>query len=155
VRGVLQTGFIAGYPIQDLRVTVYDGKYHPVDSKEVAFVSAGRKAFLDALGKARPIVLEPIVNVDVVAPEQKMGDIAGELSGHRGHIRGSDAPRPGTVQILAQAPLSELENFPARLKSLTAGHGSYTLEFSHYDPAPPVLQQRLAAAHRPAADADD
>jgi elongation factor G len=155
VRGVLQTGFIAGYPIQDLRVTVYDGKYHPVDSKEVAFVSAGRKAFLDALGKARPIVLEPIVNVDVVAPEQKMGDIAGELSGHRGHIKGSDAPRPGTVQILAQAPLSELENFPARLKSLTAGHGSYTLEFSHYDPAPPVLQQRLVAAHRPAVNADD
>jgi elongation factor G len=155
VRGVLQTGFIAGYPIQDLRVTVYDGKHHPVDSKEVAFVSAGRKAFLDALGKARPIVLEPIVNVDVIAPEQKMGDIAGEISGHRGHIKGSDAPRPGTVQILAQAPLSELEQFPARLKSLTAGHGSYTMEFSHYDPAPPVLQQRLAAAHRPSAHADD
>jgi elongation factor G len=155
VRGVLQAGFIAGYPIQDLRVTVYDGKHHPVDSKEVAFVSAGRKAFLDALGKARPIVLEPIVNVDVVAPEQKMGDIAGELSGHRGHIKGSDAPRPGTVQILAQAPLSELEHFPARLKSLTAGHGSYTFEFSHYDPAPPVLQQKLVAAHRPAAHADD
>jgi len=155
VRGVLQTGFLAGYPIQDVRVTVYDGKHHPVDSKEVAFVSAGRKAFLDALGKARPIVLEPIVNMDVVAPEQKMGDIAGEISGHRGHIKGSDAPRPGTVQILAQAPLSELEQFPARLKSLTAGHGSYTLEFSHYDPAPPVLQQRLAAAHRPAAQADE
>jgi elongation factor G len=155
IRGVLQTGFIAGYPIQDLRVTVYDGKHHPVDSKEVAFVSAGRKAFLDALGKARPIVLEPIVNMDVVAPEQKMGDIAGEISGHRGHIKGSDSPRPGTVQILAQAPLSELEHFPARLKSLTAGHGSYTLEFSHYDPAPPMLQQRLAAAHRPAADAED
>jgi elongation factor G len=155
IRGVLQAGFIAGYPIQDLRVTVYDGKHHPVDSKEVAFVSAGRKAFLDALGKARPIVLEPIVNMDVVAPEQKMGDIAGEISGHRGHIKGSDTPRPGTVQILAQAPLSELEQFPARLKSLTAGHGSYTLEFSHYDPAPPMLQQRLAAAHRPAADAED
>ena len=155
VRGVLQAGFVAGYPIQDLRVTVYDGKHHPVDSKEVAFVSAGRKAFLDALGKARPIVLEPIVNVDVLAPEQKMGDIAGELSGHRGQIKGSDAPRPGTVKILAQAPLSELEQFPARLKSLTAGHGSYTLEFSHYEQAPPVLQQKLVAAHRPEAQADD
>ena len=155
VRGVLQTGFVAGYPMQDLRVTVYDGKHHPVDSKEVAFVSAGRKAFLDALGKARPIVLEPIVNVNVVAPEQKMGDIAGELSGHRGHIKGSDAPRPGTVKILAQAPLSELEQFPARLKSLTAGHGSYTFEFSHYDAAPIPLQQKLAAAHRPAVHADD
>jgi elongation factor G len=155
VRGVLQSGFVAGYPMQDLRVIVYDGKHHPVDSKEVAFVSAGRKAFLDALAKARPIVLEPIVNVDVVAPEQKMGDITGELSGHRGHIKKSDAPRPGTVQITAQAPLSELEHFPARLKSITAGHGSYTLEFSHYDPAPPVLQQRLVAAHKPSAHAED
>ena len=155
VRGVLQSGFIAGYPIQDLRVIVYDGKHHPVDSKEVAFVSAGRKAFLDALGKARPIVLEPIVNVDVLAPEQKMGDIAGELSGHRGQIKGSDAPRPGTVKILAQAPLSELEQFPARLKSLTAGHGSYTFEFSHYEQAPTGLQQKLVAAHRPAVNADD
>src|SRR5882672_4634437 len=155
VRNVLENGFVAGYPLQDVRVTVYDGKSHPVDSKDVAFMSAGRKAFLDALAKARPIVLEPIVNVDIVAPEEKMGDIAGELSGHRAHIKGSDAPRPGTVQILAQAPLSELDQFPARLKSLTAGHGSYTLEFSHYDPAPPVLQQRLVNAHRPAANADD
>jgi elongation factor G len=155
VRGVLDTGFVAGYPIQDVRVIVYDGKSHPVDSKDVAFMSAGRKAFLDALGKARPVVLEPIVNVQIVAPEQKMGDIAGELSGHRGQIKGSDAPRPGTVQIMAQAPLSEMEQFPARLKSITAGHGSYTLEFSHYEPAPPQLQQRLVAAHKPAAHADD
>jgi elongation factor G len=155
VRAVLQSGYVAGYPIQDVRVIVYDGKSHPVDSKDVAFMSAGRKAFLDALGKARPIVLEPIVNVQIVAPEQKMGDIAGELSGHRGQIKGSDAPRPGTVQITAQAPLSEMEQFPARLKSITAGHGSYTLEFSHYEAAPPQLQQRLISAHRPAANADD
>jgi len=155
VRGVLDAGFVAGFPIQDLRVIVYDGKSHPVDSKDVAFMSAGRKAFLDALGRARPIVLEPIVNVEIVAPEEKMGDIAGELSGHRGQIKGSDSPRPGQVQIMAQAPLSELEHFPARLKSITAGHGSYTLEFSHYDPAPPQLQQKLVAAHRPAAQAED
>ncbi|HEX5613311.1 MAG TPA: elongation factor G [Burkholderiales bacterium] len=155
VRGVLDTGFIAGFPLQDVRVIVYDGKHHPVDSKDVAFASAGRKAFLDALAKARPIILEPIVNVDIVAPETKMGDIAGELSGHRGQIKGSDSPRPGTVQITAQAPLSELEHFPARLKSITAGHGSYTLEFSHYDPAPPMLQQKLIAAHKPAVHADD
>jgi elongation factor G len=155
VRGVLDTGFVAGYPIQDVRVIVYDGKSHPVDSKDVAFMSAGRKAFLDALGKARPIVLEPIVNVQILAPEQKMGDIAGELSGHRGQIKGSDAPRPGTVQITAQAPLSEMEQFPARLKSITAGHGSYTLEFSHYEAAPPQLQQKLISAHRPAAQTDE
>ena len=154
VRSVLDTGYIAGYPLQDMRVIVYDGKSHPVDSKDIAFMSAGRKAFLDALAKARPIVLEPIVNVDIIAPETKMGDIAGELSGHRGQIKGSDTPRPGTVQISAQAPLSELEHFPARLKSLTAGHGSYSLEFSHYEPAPPQLQQKLVAAHRPAATED-
>jgi elongation factor G len=154
VRGVLASGFVAGYPLQDVRVTVYDGKHHAVDSKEVAFVSAGRKAFLDALAKARPIVLEPIVNVEIVAPETKMGDIAGELSGHRAHIKGSDSPRPGLVQIKATAPLAELEHFPARLKSLTAGHGSYSLEFSHYDPAPPQLQQKLIAAHKPQVEAD-
>ena len=154
VRGVLETGYVAGYPLQDVRVIVYDGKSHPVDSKEVAFVSAGRKAFLDALAKARPIVLEPIVNVEIIAPEARMGDVAGELSGHRGQIKGSDSPRPGTVQITAQAPLSELEHFPARLKSLTAGHGSYSMEFSHYEAAPPQLQQKLAAAHRPQAEAE-
>jgi elongation factor G len=155
VRGVLQAGYLAGYPLQDVRVTVYDGKHHAVDSKEVAFVSAGRKAFLDALGKARPMLLEPIVNVEITAPDTKMGDVTGELSGHRGHIRGSDAPRPGTVQISAQAPLSELEHFPARLKSLTAGHGSYSMEFSHYEPVPPQLTQKLVAAHKPALHADD
>jgi elongation factor G len=151
VRSVLDSGFVAGFPIQDVRVVVYDGKSHPVDSKDVAFMSAGRKAFLDALAKARPIVLEPIVNVEITAPETKMGDIAGELSGHRAHIKGSDTPRPGLVQITAQAPLAEMEHFPARLKSLTAGHGSYSLEFSHYDVAPTQLQQKLAAAHRPSA----
>ena len=154
VRGVLQAGYLAGYPLQDVRVTVYDGKHHAVDSKEVAFISAGRKAFLDALGKARPILLEPIVNVEITAPDARMGDVTGELSGHRGHIKGSDAPRPGTVQISAQAPLSELEHFPARLKSLTAGHGSYSMEFSHYEPAPPQLTQKLMAAHRPAVQED-
>ena len=154
VRAVLHSGYVAGYPLQDVRVTVYDGKSHPVDSKEVAFVSAGRKAFLDALAKARPVVLEPIVNVQITAPEAKMGDITGELSGHRGHIKGSDTPRPGLVQILAQAPLAEMEHFPARLKSITAGHGSYSLEFSHYEPAPAQLQQKLVAAHRPAAAED-
>ena len=154
VRNVLEHGFVAGFPLQDVRVTVYDGKSHPVDSKDVAFMSAGRKAFLDALAKARPIVLEPIVNVDIVTPEEKMGDIAGELSAHRGQIRGSDSPRPGLLQITAQAPLSELEQFPARLKSITAGRGSYSLEFSHYEAAPLVLQQKLQAAHRPQAEAD-
>jgi len=149
VRMGLESGFIAGYPMQDLRVTVYDGKSHPVDSKEVAFVSAGRKAFLDALAKARPMVLEPIVNIEITSPETHIGDLTGDLSARRAQVRGTGSPRPGVSSISAQAPLSELESFPARLKSLTAGHGSYTLEFSHYAAAPAQLQERLAAAHKP------
>jgi elongation factor G len=152
VRAVMDSGYLAGFPLQDLRITVYDGKSHPVDSKEVAFIAAGRKAFLDALSKARPIVLEPIVNVEIALPEAHMGDIAGDLSARRGHIKGSEAPRPGTLRISAQAPLSELETFPSRLKALTAGHGSYTLEFSHYEAAPAPLQQKLVAQHKPAAE---
>jgi len=150
VRAVLDSGYLAGYPLQDLRVVVYDGKSHPVDSKEVAFIAAGRKAFLDALAKARPIILEPIVDIDVALPESNMGDIAGDLSARRGHIKGSEAPRPGALRLAAQAPLSELESFPTRLKALTAGQGSYTLEFSHYEPAPAPLQQKLVAQHKPA-----
>jgi len=151
VRAVLDSGYLAGYPLQDLRVVVYDGKSHPVDSKEVAFIAAGRKAFLDALAKARPIILEPIVDIAVALPESNMGDIAGDLSARRGHIKGSEAPRPGALRLAAQAPLSELESFPSRLKALTAGQGSYTLEFSHYEPAPVPLQQKLVAQHKPAA----
>jgi elongation factor G len=149
VRSVLDSGFLAGYPLQDLRVIVYDGKSHPVDSKEVAFIAAGRKAFLDALGKARALVLEPIMNVDVSVPERVMGDVTGEFSARRGHVTASEAPRPGLARVAARAPLSELENFPARLKSLSAGEGSYTLEFSHYEQAPPLLAQKLIARHKP------
>jgi elongation factor G len=152
---VLDTGFLAGFPLQDLRVVVYDGKSHPVDSKEVAFIAAGRKAFLDALAKARAIVLEPIVSMEVVTPDANMGDVAGDLAARRGHLKGQDAPRPGTVKISALAPLSEMEGFASRLKSLTAGHGSYALEFSHYEPAPPQLQQKLVAQHKPAAAVED
>jgi elongation factor G len=152
VRTVLESGYLAGFPLQDVRVVVHDGKSHPVDSKEVAFIAAGRKAFLDALAKARPIVLEPIVDISVAMPESNMGDIAGDLSARRGHIKGSESPRPGSLRIAAQAPLSELESFPSRLKALTAGQGSYTLEFSHYEPAPTPLQQKLVAQHKPAAD---
>jgi elongation factor G len=152
VRSVLETGFLAGYPLQDVRVIVYDGKSHPVDSKEVAFVSAGRKAFLDALAKARALVLEPVVNIDVVVPDGYIGDLTGDLSGRRAHVRGTDNLSRGLAKVSAQVPLSELENFPSRLKSLTAGEGSYTLEFSHYDPAPGQLQQKLVAAHKPQAE---
>jgi elongation factor G len=149
VRQVLESGPVAGYPMQDVRVTVYDGKHHPVDSKEVAFVTAGRKAFIDAINKAKPIVLEPIVNVSVTAPQQSMGDITGDLSSKRGRINGTEALSDGIVVVSAQVPLSELDNYQSQLKSVTGGAGSYTMELSHYDPVPHQIQERLAAAFKP------
>ncbi|HET9700816.1 MAG TPA: elongation factor G [Burkholderiales bacterium] len=143
VRQVLETGYLAGYPLEDLRVIVYDGKSHPVDSKEVAFISAGRKAFLDALEKARPIILEPIVNIEIHAPEANMGDITGDLSSRRGQVSGTDTLRGGMVSITGVVPLAELSSYQSRLKSLTGGHGTYQLDFSHYEPAPPNIQAQL------------
>jgi elongation factor G len=134
--------------MQDVRVIVYDGKHHPVDSKEVAFVSAGKRAFLDAIQKARPIVLEPIVNIEINAPDAKMGDIAGDLSAKRGQISGTQSASAGMVTIAGRAPLSELNNYQARLKSVTAGQGSYVIELSHYEPVPPQVQQQLASQHK-------
>ena len=148
VRDVLNAGPLAGFQMQDVRVIVYDGKHHPVDSKEVAFVSAGKKAFLDAILKARPIVLEPIVNIEINAPESNMGDIAGDISSKRGQISGTQSAVGGTVTITGRAPLSELNNYQARLKSVTAGQGSYVIELSHYEPVPPNVQQQLASQYK-------
>jgi len=151
VEQVLGAGPIAGFPMQDVRVIVYDGKYHPVDSKEVAFVSAGRKAFLDAIGKARPIVLEPIVGVAINCPSATMGDIAGDLSSRRGQVTGTQTMQAGMLAVNGLAPLSELDGYAARLKSMTGGHGAWTMSLSHYEQAPPNLQQQLAteyAKHR-------
>lgn len=147
VRQVLEAGPLAGFPVHDVRVIVYDGKSHPVDSKEVAFIAAGKRAFMDALSKARQIVLEPIVNIEITAPESAMGDITGDLASKRGQVTGTDSLAPGTVVIRGQVPLSELNNYQARLKSVTAGQGSYTIEFSHYEPVPPNVQKELVAAH--------
>ena len=144
VEQVLATGAVAGFPLQDVRVVVHDGKHHPVDSKEVAFVSAGKKAFLDAIEKARPIVLEPIVSVEIICPEGNTGDIAGDLSSRRGQVTGTTGLQPGVIAISGLAPLVELEGYSARLKSVTGGHGSYSMQLSHYEPAPPMLQQQLA-----------
>jgi elongation factor G len=144
VESVLASGPVAGFPMQDVRVTVYDGKHHPVDSKEVAFVAAGRKAFLDALTKARPIVLEPIVNVEIEAPESNMGDVTGDLSSRRGQITGTRAMGPGVLVVDGQAPLGELEGYSARLKAMTQGRAAWTMTLSHYEQAPPQLQQKLA-----------
>ncbi len=155
VRQVLEAGPVAGYPVHDVRVIVYDGKYHDVDSKEVAFIAAGKRAFMDAISKARAIILEPIVNIEITAPEANMGDIAGDLSSKRGQLSGTDSAAPGTLVIKGQAPLSELNNYQARLKSVTAGQGSYTIEFARYEPVPPSIQKALAEQHAKTAHAEE
>ena len=149
---MLGEGAIAGYPLHDVRVIVYDGKYHPVDSKEVAFVSAGRKAFLDAINQAGPIVLEPIVRVEITAPSASMGDITGDLATKRGRINGNNSLPGNRVSIGALVPLAELNEYQSRLKSLTGGEGTYTMELSHYDPVPPKKQQELMSAFKPKAE---
>ncbi|HSU42854.1 MAG TPA: elongation factor G [Casimicrobiaceae bacterium] len=151
VEQVLTSGPVAGFPMQDVRVTVYDGKYHPVDSKEVAFVAAGRKAFLDAITKARPIVLEPIVGMEINCPANTMGDVAGDLSSRRGQVTGTQTLQANMLAVNGYAPLAELEGYAARLKSMTGGHGAWTMSLSHYEQAPPNLQNQLSteyAKHR-------
>jgi elongation factor G len=148
VEQVLETGAIAGFPLQDVRVIVHDGKHHAVDSKEVAFVAAGKKAFLDAIEKARPIVLEPIVSVEIICPETNTGDIAGDLSSRRGQVTSTRGLQPGVLAITGLAPLAELEGYSARLKSVTGGHGSWSMQLSHYEQAPPNLQQQLVTEYK-------
>ncbi len=154
VRQAMEHGAIAGYPLQDLRVTVYDGKHHSVDSKEVAFISAGKKAFLDAVVKARPIVLEPIVNVEVAIPEHNVGDVTGGLASKRARILGTDIQRGGELVIKAQAPLAELIDYPTELKSMTGGRGRYSLDLSHYEAVPPTVQKQLSDEWKPHAEED-
>jgi elongation factor G len=152
VRQVLTEGALAGFPIQDVRVTVYDGKHHPVDSKEVAFVSAGRKAFLDALQKAAPIVLEPIMRLEITSPASAIGDITGDLATKRARINGNSTLPGQRATVNAFVPLAEISEYQSRLKALTGGQGAYTMELSHYDPVPARRQQELVQAWRPRAE---
>ncbi|KAA6183247.1 elongation factor G [Thiohalocapsa marina] len=152
VRQVLAEGAIAGYPLQDVRVTVYDGKSHPVDSKDIAFATAGKKAFLDAVDKARPAILEPVVRIRITAPDSNMGDLAGDLSGRRGRINGSESKSLGRIVIDGEVPLAELEGYESRLKSITGGEGTYAIELSHYAPVPANIQKQLADAYQRASD---
>jgi elongation factor G len=149
VRLALDEGVVAGYKIHDVSVTVYDGKHHSVDSKEVAFVTAAQKATQIALKNAKPQILEPIVNLEIIAPGNDMGTIAGDLSGRRGQILGTDAQHGNMLIIRAAVPLSELNEYAGELKSMTSGTGSYTLELSHYQPVPLHIQQALAEEYTP------
>lgn len=145
IRQGLDGGVVAGYAVDDLKVTVYDGKTHAVDGKEVAFTVAARKAVIEAVRNAKPIVLEPIVDIEVVVPEAAIGDLSGDLSSRRGHITGTDGRGHGMAAISGQVPLAELNDYQSRLKSLTGGQGSYTIAFAHYAAVPGNVQQQLAS----------
>jgi elongation factor G len=154
VRQALTDGVIAGFPAQDIRVIVYDGKTHAVDGKDIAFVTAGRKATVEAIRAANPIVLEPIVNIEIVAPEAAIGDLTGDLSSRRGHITGTNPRSGGTASITGEVPLAEITDYASRLKSLTGGQGAYSIEFARHAQVPPQVQQKLAAAFRPQEEED-
>ncbi|GAB4521217.1 MAG: elongation factor G [Phycisphaerales bacterium] len=146
VRQVLEHGAVAGYPISGVKVEVYDGKHHPVDSKEVAFVAAGKRAFIDAVSKAKPILLEPFVEVEVTAPASAMGDISADFSSKRGQVMDSQIIAGDQCVVKAKAPLSEMNNYSSQLKSITGGQGSYTMDYSHDERTPPNIQQEIIAA---------
>jgi elongation factor G len=141
--------------MQDIRVSVYDGKHHPVDSKEVAFRTAGKYAFVDAIGKAKPVLLEPIVDMEITVPANFMGDIASDLSGRRGRIQGQDMMPGNICCIKAQAPLAEVMQYNSQLRSVTGGQGSYSMEFSHYEPVPGNVQQQIVAAAQKAEEEEE
>lgn len=148
VRQAMAGGAVAGYPLQDVRVTVYDGKTHPVDSKEVAFVIAGRKAFLDAARRAGPLVLEPMASLTVEAPASAVGDITADLAASRGRVQDTRA-LSDRISVQAVVPLAEFADYPGRINAMTGGTGSYTLHFSHYEPVPANVQRQLVQAGRP------
>lgn len=154
IRQVLSTGAIAGFPMTGVRVSVYDGKHHPVDSKEVAFVTAGKRAFIDAVMKAKPALLEPIVKLEITVPQDAIGTIAGDLSGRRGRIHGTDMLAGGFASVKAEAPLSEVMNYANQLKSITGGTGSFVMEYSHDEHAPSNIRDAEMAKFKPQAEED-
>jgi len=148
IRDAAERGYLAGFPVVDFRASLYDGKYHDVDSSDIAFKIAGALAFKEAMKQARPALLEPIMNVEVYAPDQYSGDLMGNLSSRRGKISGSEV-RAGSVVVKALVPLAEMLSYANELTSMTQGRGSYSMEFSHYDFVPAELAEKVIALHKP------
>ena len=144
IRSAMDSGFLAGYPVVDIQAIVYDGKTHPVDSKDIAFQIAARHAFKEACQKAKPVLLEPIMNVEVYIPPEFMGDINGDLNSKRGRVMGMD--QMGDLQVIkAQVPIAEMSRYSTDLRSITGGRGSFSMEFSHYEEVPARLTQEIIA----------
>ena len=144
IQGAMQAGVLAGYPVVDVKVTLNDGSYHEVDSSEMAFKIAGSMAFKEGMRKADPVLLEPIMKVCVIVPDEYMGDVIGDLNARRGQIQGYEM-RSGAQQIDAFVPLSEMFGYATNLRSRTQGRGQYTMEPSHYVELPKSLQEKLIA----------
>ncbi len=147
IRAAMEHGVFAGYPLSNVKVIVYDGKEHPVDSKPVAFETAGREAFKMAVQDAGPVLFEPIVAVRVTVPDANMGDIMGDMNTRRGRVQGTEAER-GNTTIIAHVPLAEMLRYTTQLRSLTGGRGHFTMEFDHYDIVPQHLAQPIVEAHK-------
>ena len=145
VRDCMKRGILAGYPVVDLKVTLYDGSYHDVDSSDMAFQIAASMGLQKGFMEARPCLLEPIMNVEVVAPSDNAGDVIGDLNGRRGRIVGME-PEGEVVQVRAQVPMAEMLTYESSLRSMTGGRGGYSMEFSHYDEVPGQLAEKVVAA---------
>lgn len=145
VREILKRGPLAGYPVVDVRCALFDGSYHPVDSKDIAFQMAGRLGFIEAMSKAMPVLLEPYVNVEVVVPDDHIGDIIGGISSKRGRVQGSDSLGGGSSVVKAQVPQAEMFQYSNELRALTQGRGSFTMTLSHYEEVPPHISEAIIA----------
>ncbi|MGD0328401.1 MAG: elongation factor G [Minisyncoccia bacterium] len=147
IREAMARGFLAGFPMVDISIDLYDGSYHEVDSSEIAFKIAASMAFQEAAGKAKAVILEPIMRIEVIVPEQFMGDITGNLSGKRGQIEGTEERGMNKV-VKAKVPLSEMFGYTTTLRSMTEGRGSMTMEFDHYDTVPNNIAQEIIASRK-------
>jgi len=152
--GAAERGFLAGYPVVDFRVVLYDGQYHDVDSSDIAFKIAGSLAFKKCMEQAKPTLLEPIMNVEVYAPQEFSGDLMGDISARRGRIQGMETRGSSTV-IKAQMPMSEMLDFATALTSLTQGRGSYHMEFAQYDFVPHEIEQKIIAQSKRAEEPEE
>jgi elongation factor G len=154
IRAQMAEGVLAGYPVVDVKVELIDGKTHPVDSKDIAFQIAGRGAFKEAFARAKPVILEPIVKIEVTVPSENVGDITGDLASRRGRPLGQDMLPGNMTMVQALVPLAEIADYNSRLSSITGGQGSYTLEESHYEVVPSNIQQQIIDAAKKQKESD-
>lgn len=154
IQQALAEGVIAGYPLLDIKVTIYEGKFHAVDSKEIAFFTAGKKAFVDAVKKAQAVVLEPVVEITISTPSEAMGDVSADLASKHGRITNTTVMKNNMTAINGLVPLSELDSYQSQLKSMTGGEGLFSISFSHHVPVSDRTQKQLVAAYKPANEED-